>query len=235
MTVPGRNPLLLAAGDIVLLHRTAAYALAEEQKSGSSAPTGTSSTLPQLLTGAYRDADQVGQRLLSLLPPLIHLPANESLRPVLALFADIARGDDPDTQPERDRLLDLLLTRGLRIWFAGQDSEPGSWLSALADPIIGPVLRVLHEHPACPWTITMLAAQAGVSRATLTRRFTERVGHPPLTTLTHIRMGRASELLRTTDATVTAVARHVGYLDPFAFSTAFKRVCGVTPSTHRAG
>jgi AraC-like DNA-binding protein len=34
-------------------------------------------------------------------------------------------------------------------------------------------------------------------------------------------------------ATVASIARTVGYTDPFAFSVAFKRTRGVTPSTYR--
>jgi AraC-like DNA-binding protein len=40
-------------------------------------------------------------------------------------------------------------------------------------------------------------------------------------------------LLREPDATVAAVARQVGYASPFALSTAFKRVRGVSPRQHR--
>ncbi|MBL7262293.1 helix-turn-helix domain-containing protein [Actinoplanes sp. LDG1-01] len=38
-----------------------------------------------------------------------------------------------------------------------------------------------------------------------------------------------------TGTTVAAVARQVGYADAFAFSAAFKRVRGVSPTEHRHG
>jgi hypothetical protein len=41
--------------------------------------------------------------------------------------------------------------------------------------------------------------------------------------------------LREPDATLGTVARRVGYGSPFALSTAFKRVRGVSPQEHRAG
>ncbi|MGW1222511.1 hypothetical protein ACWD6Z_28950, partial [Streptomyces californicus] len=40
---------------------------------------------------------------------------------------------------------------------------------------------------------------------------------------------------RESDATVEAVARRVGYSTPFAFSSAFKRVRGVSPQEFRGG
>ena len=72
-----------------------------------------------------------------------------------------------------------------------------------------------------------------MSRAALARRFTELVGEPPMTFLTGWRLALAADLLREPGATVGAVARQVGYGSPFALSTAFKRVHGVSPQQHR--
>ncbi len=72
-----------------------------------------------------------------------------------------------------------------------------------------------------------------MSRAGLARRFTELVGEPPLAYLTGWRLALAADLLRESDATVEAVGRKVGYGAPFAFSTVFKRVRGVSPQEHR--
>jgi AraC-like DNA-binding protein len=46
-------------------------------------------------------------------------------------------------------------------------------------------------------------------------------------------MALAADLLRDTEETVAAVAREVGYGDAFAFSVAFKRARGVSPSDWR--
>jgi len=83
--------------------------------------------------------------------------------------------------------------------------------------------------------VATLAAEVGVSRAALARRFTELVGEPPMAFLTGWRLTLAADLLREPDATVGAVARQVGYGSPFALSAAFKRVRGVSPRQHRAG
>ncbi|MFI6778919.1 helix-turn-helix transcriptional regulator [Nocardia sp. NPDC050412] len=98
--------------------------------------------------------------------------------------------------------------------------------------MVGPVLRVMHETPGAPWTLTTLAAVAGVSRTTFAKRFAELVGEPPLAYLTDWRMTIAADLLAEPGATVSAVARRVGYADAFGFSTAFKRVRGVSPSEY---
>ena len=55
-----------------------------------------------------------------------------------------------------------------------------------------------------------------------------------MTFLTGWRVALAADLLREPDVTVAAVARQVGYGSPFALSTAFKRVQGVSPREFRA-
>ena len=73
-----------------------------------------------------------------------------------------------------------------------------------------------------------------MSRATLARRFTSLVGEGPMTFLTGWRLALAADLLRESDATVTAVARQVGYSTGFALSAAVKRVLGVSPTQLRS-
>ena len=91
----------------------------------------------------------------------------------------------------------------------------------------------MHSDPARAWTVAGLAAETGVSRAALARRFHEVVGEPPMTFLTGWRLALAADLLCEPDATVGSVAEQVGYGSPFALSTAFKRVRGISPQQHR--
>ena len=79
-----------------------------------------------------------------------------------------------------------------------------------------------------------LAREVGVSRAALARRFHDLVGEPPMTFLTGWRIALAADLLREPGATISSVAHQVGYSSPFALSTAFKRIRGVSPQQHRA-
>jgi AraC-like DNA-binding protein len=95
-------------------------------------------------------------------------------------------------------------------------------------------MRLLEQDVARPWTIVSLAREVGVSRATLARRFSTVLGEPVMAYLTTLRLDLAADLLREPDTTVAAVAREVGYGSPFALSTAFKRVRGVSPAQHRA-
>ncbi len=183
----------------------------------------------QLVTGTYLLEGEVSGRLLRALPPLLSLRLDSPLVGLLA--AEIVK-DAPGQEAVLDRLLDLLLITTLREWFARADA-PG-WYRAYEDPVVGPALRLLHHEPARPWTIAELARAVGVSRAALARRFNELVGEPPMAFLTGWRIALAADLLREPGTTIGAVAREVGYGSPFALSTAFKRVRGVSPAQYRA-
>jgi AraC-like DNA-binding protein len=154
--------------------------------------------------------------------------------PLVALLSEEMAKDEPGQEVMLDRLLDLLLITVLRAWFTRQEAAAPAWYRAYSDPVVGRALRMLHNDPARPWTVASLAAETGVSRAALARRFTELVGEPPMAYLTGWRLALAADLLREPDATVGSVARRVGYSTPFALSAAFKRVRGVSPRQHRA-
>jgi AraC-like DNA-binding protein len=186
-----------------------------------------------MLTGTYQLDGEISGRLLRALPPLLVLPGDAWETPLIGLLADEIVKDQPGQEAVLDRLLDLLLIAVLRTWFARPEAEAPGWYRASADPIVGPALKALHNDPAHPWTVEELAKGAGVSRAALARRFNDLVGEPPMTFLTGWRIALAADLLLEPDATVGSVAERVGYGSPFALSTAFKRLRGMSPKQYR--
>lgn len=186
-----------------------------------------------LLRGAYELHGAVAGRLLELLPPLAVVPAGPRTRAALDLLAAEVVLDEPGQDAVLARLLDLVLVLAVRAWCAAE--APPAWYRALDDAGVGEALRLLHAEPAHRWTVASLAARVGLSRAAFAARFAHLVGEPPLTYLTGWRMTLAADLLRDTEDTVAAVAKAVGYADPFAFSVAFKRHRGASPSDWRRG
>ena len=186
-----------------------------------------------LLTGVYLMEGEVTRRLLRALPRTMVLRAHELDTPLIDLLGEEVVRDAPGQEAVLDRLLDLLLITLLRTWFDRPDSDPPAWYAAQGDPVVGPALRLIQHHPEHPWTVAELAARAGVSRAAFARRFTERVGEPPMAFLISWRIALAADLLLEPDATIASVARRVGYATPFALSAAFKRERGVSPRDHR--
>jgi len=182
---------------------------------------------------AYEGQSEVSARLLGALPTLLVLRAHEWETPLVDLLAGEAVRDGSGQEAYLDRLLDLLLISVLRTWFDRDENAP-AWWDAEHDPVVGPALRLIYNNPAHPWTVANLAAAVGSSRAVFARRFNELVGEPPIAFLTGWRLALAADLLRSSEATIAAVARQVGYSTPFALSSAFKRAYGISPNTHRA-
>lgn len=245
-------PQQLFAGDIVLLHGGDAHVLA-------SAPRGPATPLDLLVSRRLLDAD--GQLrlcdgepssqvlcatyteegaalhpLLRLLPPVVVVRADDARSPLptlLQLMRTEQRAGGLGSTAVLDRLIDVLLVYVIRTWLEEAGSVSPSWLTGLRDPVIAVVLAHLHAEPAAPWTVEQLAAIGGVSRATLGRRFVELVGEAPSTYLARWRLQLAAKQLRTTDESLSKIARSVGYTNEYAFSRAFARAWGVAPGQFR--
>jgi transcriptional regulator GlxA family with amidase domain len=98
-------------------------------------------------------------------------------------------------------------------------------------------LSVLWERVtanlASAWCLDRLAREAGYSGEHLRRMCQARLGRSPMQQVSFLRMRRAAELLTSTELTIEAVAREVGYENPFVFSNAFTKRIGWRPSEYR--
>lgn len=185
------------------------------------------------LAAAYELPSQVRGRLLPSVPDLVVVPGDDRRDGLAVLLQHELDQTRPGQAAMLDRLVDLLLISTLRDWFSRPDAQAPRWWTAQADPLVGAVLTLMHDHPAHGWTLQALAEQTGYSRATVSRRFTELVGQPPMTYLAEWRLTLAADLLRAGEDSVEQIARAVGYANPFAFSSAFKRAFGRSPRLYR--
>ncbi|MFC3997567.1 AraC family transcriptional regulator [Nocardiopsis sediminis] len=256
-TTGGGAPCEVRPGDIALMRGPTPYTVADDPATPlqvtihpgqhCTAPDGAPASMDlgtrtwgnhphgstTMLIGTYQMPGEVTRHLLSALPDLAHLPANAVNTPLVALLAEETVKDEPGQEVVLDRLLDLVLIAALRAWSARAADHAPAWLRAHGDPVVGGALRLLHTHPEHPWTVAGLAGACGVSRAALARRFTTTVGRPPMAYLTAWRLTLAADLLREPGATLSTVARRVGYGSPFALSAAFKRERGISPEQYR--
>ncbi|MBF6076181.1 AraC family transcriptional regulator [Nocardia beijingensis] len=243
---PDGEPMALGAGDVLFMPRGADHDLVDSLDS----PV-TETALPgepreivgpgvrtALLCGAYELGRGRTHPILDELPEFIHLPARPGRHPALRGAVDLLAAEIAEPRQGSDAavpaILETLLLFILRAWFDEQaDLRSSGWAGAFADPAVAAVLRAVHEEPARAWTVADLGDIAGVSRATLARRFLATVGEPPLAYVTRWRMLTAARLLRDTDSSLSAVARRVGYTSEFAFAKAFKREYGLAPGGYR--
>lgn len=78
-----------------------------------------------------------------------------------------------------------------------------------------------------------MAKALGIAERTLAERCRTAFGTSPARFFTRYRLERARLLLVQTDLSIKAIAEHLGFENPYHFSTVYKRVHGVPPSTHR--
>ena len=87
----------------------------------------------------------------------------------------------------------------------------------------------VDADPAHAWNIATLAARIGVGPERLRRLCRTAHGEAPMERVRRLRLARAAALLAATSMPVRAVAEAVGYADPEAFATAFRRQHGHSP------
>ena len=133
-----------------------------------------------------------------------------------------------------NRLSELMFVEVIRLHMDRFADNNTGWLAGLRDPLVGRVLALLHGQPSRGWTLEELAAEAGASRSALADRFAHLVGCPPIQYLTQWRMQMAAKRLGDAGVKIAAVAHEVGYESEAAFSRAFKKIVGRSPSEWRA-
>jgi AraC-like DNA-binding protein len=101
------------------------------------------------------------------------------------------------------------------------------------DQLVIAVLAELGTRLDVATNLEQLAARTGFSPQHINRVFRRTLGVTPLRYLTRVRMERAAALLIHSELTVHAVARRVGYDDPYYFSRVFKQCYGCSPSKYR--
>jgi len=186
-----------------------------------------------ILVGTYERSAEAGGLVSRALPRLAIVPNDRADGSLVGLLEREIANDDPAAQVVVDRLLDVLVISTIRRWVNDPDrAREATWLTC-SDPVVAQALECLHAEPAAPWTVETLARRVNTSRASLAARFRTGVGEPPMSYLTRWRLTLAGDLLHSPEHTVSEVARQVGYTNAYAFSTAFKRQVGATPSEFR--
>jgi AraC-like DNA-binding protein len=133
------------------------------------------------------------------------------------------------------KLSELMFIDVVRRYIETLPAHDNGWLAGLRDPAVGRALALIHARPSFNWTIEGLARQCAVSRTVMAERFVRLVGQPPMHYLAKWRMQVAAEMLNRGNVNMATIAAEIGYESEAAFSRAFKKMTGVTPSAWRQG
>jgi AraC-like DNA-binding protein/mannose-6-phosphate isomerase-like protein (cupin superfamily) len=245
LEVEDEAPVALETGDLAILPRGDAHVVRDEPSSPvttiadltpQSAETwelrgGGSGSRTELLCGGFVLED--AHPLVLSLPRILRVDG-----PVEWVDASVRllRGELPVCAPGAEavvtRVTDVLLAQAIRAHLLAQRDD-GAPLTALGDPQIAAAVRLVHEEPERPWTVTELASKVALSRSAFSGRFRSLTGESPKRYVTRCRLARAAELLRETDMQLHEVARTCGYGSEVSLSRAFRRWFGTTPGGYR--
>lgn len=243
LTIPGRAPMLLQAGDFVLIPEAYSFTMSSLEPPPRGALPERLETSPGVFRLGDPDAPatiraMVGHCafgsddkavLVQLLPDLIHVRGAERLMLLVQMINEETGARRTAREMVLSHLLEVLFIEALRS-VGGSDATPGL-LRGMADPQLAPTLRRIHESPAGGISVESLAREAAMSRSTFYARFQREIGVTPMDYVTGWRMALARQLLRKKVATAE-IAEQVGYGSVSAFSTAFSRHAGMSPRAY---
>lgn len=112
--------------------------------------------------------------------------------------------------------------------YARRIARPGD-----SDPRLRRLWEAVAHDPARDWSVSELAARAGMSGEHLRRLCLRETLRSPMQQVTHLRMRHAAALLLRDAYPIAAIAARVGYENPFAFTAAFRRINGLSPAAFR--
>lgn len=95
--------------------------------------------------------------------------------------------------------------------------------------------RIIEDRWAEKLTLDMIARAAGLNRAKLTRGFREMFDCSVADAIAEHRLGKAGQMLLSTDLPVSSIGYRCGYLNNASFTRAFARKFGQAPTHYRAG
>jgi AraC-like DNA-binding protein len=190
-----------------------------------------------MICGKFTMARPSRGSVLELLPPVLLMkPAEDSewLEAILRRMVSESARERPGQIITLSRLTEVLFVEVLRNWTKSLAPGEGGWLGAMADPHIGPALRLIHERPDRPWSLDDLGQRVGLGRSAFSARFTKLVGQSMYRYLIARRMEEAAFLLESSDDGIARIASRVGYETVAAFSKVFLRHHGLAPGRYRS-
>lgn len=253
LSVDSEPPVQVHAGEVILLPRNDTHVLASAPgirpvKGSSLVRPSADGGLARIVYGGggaethmlcgFLGSDDAFNPLLSSLPRMLRLDLREAASrdwiEASARFAatELAEGRLASSGL-MSRLSEVLLIESVREYALRLGPGAAGWLKGLGDPQIGRALGLMHRDLGMHWTPEALAREVGLSRSAFIERFTLRTGLPPIRYLAFWRLQAARHQLRETRRTIAQIAHEVGYGSEEAFSRAFKREFGLSPSRWR--
>jgi transcriptional regulator GlxA family with amidase domain len=175
--------------------------------------------------------------LLAALPEVLRLDTETIATSGVDGLLEVLRAEADDAKPGATavfaKIADVFLTLALRAFLLTAERSGAVQVGPLQHPAIASAIESMRNDLDKEWSVAQLARAAGMSKTLFVARFTSLVGHAPIRFLTRLRLSQSAGYLTTTNLTIYAIARRVGYETEASFSKAFKREFGVAPGMYR--
>ncbi|MBR8745155.1 AraC family transcriptional regulator [Nocardiopsis sp. MG754419] len=172
--------------------------------------------------GTWHRAAQFSVREVA---PLADRPVAVEITPLLRLSLDrlVEEGIAPDARARTESMvLDLIVPAEHELLLRFPESA-----------LLRPIVATLRENPADTTTLAAWASRLGVSSRTLTRAFRAETGLGFAQWTASVRAQHAIAMLARGEG-IEEVADRVGFRSASSFSTAFRRVTGMSPGRFRS-
>lgn len=253
-SVDGEAPLLLREGEIILFPRNDMHLLGSDLKLKPKAVKdlmlpadggglcaihhGGGGATARMICGYFGSDSGDGNPVIATLPAMMRFRMDDAgpaewIRSTFQYAADEIAAGRPGSETVLAKLSELLFVEAVRRYAENLPAEQTGWLAGLRDRAVARTLALMHGDVAHNWSVEEISGAVGLSRSTLSERFTRLIGMSPMQYLAHWRMQVAAQRLKSTSTPLARVAEQVGYESEAAFSRAFKRSFGTAPATWR--
>ena len=154
--------------------------------------------------------------------PFIHIRDNYTMECLMKEIYDTSLNSDASSKMKCISLLYELFS------FLMKDAG-----STYKSDIISDAQNLIEHNLSGQISVADLAEKLGINPSYLTRIFKQKLSKSPKDYILDLKIKRAKELLKTTDVSVTDIARSIGFDDPLYFSRLFKKRTNLTPTEYR--
>ncbi|WP_425628522.1 cupin domain-containing protein [Vibrio neptunius] len=174
-----------------------------------------------------------GTQMSSALPEVIIIdaPQHGKLDTILSWMYEENKTPSAGRYLAQKGLLELLLVEVLRS--LDRTSFNPSWLQALHDRFLAPVMLAVQEQLQKDWSLEELAGIAALSKSSFSTRFKQITGISPLNFVRQWRCLVAARLLTSTNLPLKKVASECGFQSPDVLIRNFRQFHSLTPIQFR--
>ncbi len=255
VTLPPKETVTLGAGDLILIPRGVSHILAD--KAVHQAPSletvlddlnydgsgiliagcGEEQAATKMVCGHLTFRRGASHPLLNVLPEYIRTTAGDRAREplldeMLRLIARRIFIEDLGSEASLTRMSEIVFIELVRAGI-GKDERLSAMTNAFRDKYIGHSLELIHSRTPDPWTVESLAREVGMSRSRFSDRFSDLMKISPMAYLAEWRLQKALTLLDDSRTSVQNVSNQIGYQSPAAFTRAFSKRFGESPSQYQ--